>query len=557
MADSEERIKISFDTNADDTKKSVDGLNASIDVSVTENENLSNAQGKVSKSSKEQKAGFDSLGSGIGGVIQQVKGLGKQFLTLLANPVILFLAAIVGALALLFKAFTSTNAGADKMEQIMAAVSAVVDVLRDRFLQLFNALTSFDFDGIIASFSGVGEEIEKEAKKAMELAQALQEVGDATRDLGVSRAKLNRDLAESKAIIDSENASYEEKKIAIEAVKKAEAEQTEQELANAKKKLAAITEQNALSDSSDEALQKQADAQSAVFALEQKSAEDRRQIRRTEERADNEEKTRIKGLQDERNRIAKEREKVEQEALKKREDDRAKELENIKKFNNDKLNAEKDFFEQLKTAQKQRDDITAEEKERGLKIVADLEKYYSDKKIATDKNEVDQKKANQDLLVSQGETLIANVARLAGKNRSIQKAAIIAEGGVSIGKAVANTSEAVTKDLAKGFPASVPLVALDLAVGATSVASIIKGTSQALKAVGGGSAPTAQALPSVRGAAATPQTGFQASAENQIATSISARQTEAPIVKAYVVSQDMTDQQKKDSNLISQNSFGG
>lgn len=557
MADSEERIKISFDTNADDTKKSVDGLNASIDVSVTENQNLSNAQGKVSKSSKEQKAGFDSLGSGIGGAIQQVKGLGKQFLALLANPVILFLAAIVGALALLFKAFTSTNAGADKMEQIMAAVSAVVDVLRDRFLQLFNALTSFDFDGIIASFSGVGEEIEKEAKKAMELAQALQEVGDATRDLGVSRAKLNRDLAESKAIIDSENASYEEKKIAIEAVKKAEAEQTEQELANAKKKLAAITEQNELSDSSDEALQKQADAQSAVFALEQKSAEDRRQIRRTEERADNEEKTRIKGLQDERNRISKEREKVEQEALKKREDDRAKELENIKKFNNDKLNAEKEFFEQLMNAQKERDDISAEEKERGLKLITDLEKQYSDRQIEIDRNAVEQKKLNQDLLVSQGETLIANVARLAGKNRSIQKAAIIAEGGVSIGKAVANTSEAVTKDLAKGFPASVPLVALDLAVGATSVASIIKGTSQALKAVGGGSAPTAKALPSVRGAAATPQTGFQASVENQIATSISARQTEAPIVKAYVVSQDMTDQQKKDSNLISQNSFGG
>jgi len=48
--------------------------------------------------------------------------------------------------------------------------------------------------------------------------------------------------------------------------------------------------------------------------------------------------------------------------------------------------------------------------------------------------------------------LIGNVARLAGKNKAIQKAAIIADGGVSIGKAVANTSEAVTKDLAKGAP---------------------------------------------------------------------------------------------------------
>ena len=273
----------------------------------TSTEDLQQSQEKSTKSSKEQKAGFEDLGGGVGSAITQVKAMGKQLLLLIANPIILFLSAIVAALALVFKAFTSTNAGADKMERIFAAVGAVVDVLRDRLLQLFNALTSFDFNGIVNSFAGVTAEIEKEAKKASELAGALQEVEDATRDLGVSRAKLNRDLSASKEIITDETASYQEKKAAIEAVRIAEEKQTAAELANARKKLAAIKEQNALCDSSDAALQKQADAQSAVYALEQQSADNRRAIRKTELRADNEENARIKALQAERNRISKER----------------------------------------------------------------------------------------------------------------------------------------------------------------------------------------------------------------------------------------------------------
>jgi len=146
---------------------------------------------------------------------------------------------------------------------------------------------------------------------------------------------------------------------------------------------------------------------------------------------------------------------------------------------------------------------------------------------------------------------------VAGKNKAIQRAAIIADGGISLGKSVANTAEAVTKDLAKGAPFSTPLVALDIAVGATSAASIIKGTSDALKAVGGGgsiSAPAAQQAPS--GVSAAPQTGFQASSENQIATSIASQQNQTPIIKTYVVGSEVKTQTDLDAKLIQQNSFG-
>ena len=610
MADNEERIKIQFDTNADDTKKSVDSLNASIDVSVTENEKLAQTQSKVSKATQEQKAGFEDLGGGVGEAITQVKGLSAQFLKLLANPIILFLTAVVGALALLFKAFTSTNDGADKMERIFAGVSSVVDVLRDRFLQLFNALTSFDFKGIVDSFRGVGDEIAKEARKAAELAGTLQEVEDATRSLGVSRAKLNRDLAEAKDLINDENASYAEKKKAIDLVKKAEGEQTSQELANAKRKYQAIKEQNALSDSSDEALQKEADALSAVYALQQKSAEDRRQIRRTEERADNEEKARIKAIQAERNRVLKERLQKEREAKKEREALRKKEQEEIETA----LKAQKEAYEKnlndiraaIDKATEDNINRNLSESERELRAVndkyfglieaakqygldyselltaqkaeqAEINKKANDKEVEDnkkkaeeqaeiDKQIAEQKKAIQDAQLRSADAAVGFLKEIAGKNKTLQKAAIIAESALGIGKSVIanNTANigalATPQAIATSGAAAAPVIAFNNISTGLGIAANIAATAKALQALGGGSAGSASTgakISTVTGASAAPQTGFQASNENQIATSIASRQTEAPIVKAYVVSQDMTDQQKKDANLISQNSFGG
>ena len=614
MADSEERIKIQFDTNADDTKKSVDGLNASIDVSIDENEKLaksnnsvSETQSKVTKGSEEQKAGFEDLGSGIGDTIAQVKGLGKQFLLLLANPIILFLTAVVGVLALVFKAFTSTNDGADKMERIMASVGATVDVLRDRLLQLFNALTSFDFKGIVDSFRGVGDEIEKEAKQADKLAGALQEVEDATRSLGVSRSKLNRDLSDAKELITDETASYAEKKKAIDLVKKAEGEQTEQELANAKKKYNAIKKQNALSDSSDEALQKEADALSAVYALQQKSADDRRAIRKTELRADKEESARLKAISDERKAIDKERNDREKALQKERDDRRKAELKAIEDFNKMVADKEMALLKSIQDSnavsaqekldlQKQRDAEELRLLEQKGANVANLLAYNNEiyaakqleideanrlakEKAINDSFEADadaamkrgeREKEVSDAMIAQKQAEQASLEALSNaglnaakdiftKNKAIQKGVIVAEGGVALGKLAVNTVEAVGKDnAASPLTFGMPWAGIHIATGALGAASIIANTAKALKAVGGGgSAGSAPQLPSVRGASATPQTGFQASSENQIATSISNNQQDAPVIKAYVVAQDMTDQQAKDKKLVSDNSFGG
>lgn len=74
---------------------------------------------------------FEELPGPIKNVKEGVKGLSKGFKALLANPIVLLIAAIVGGLVLLGKAFISTKEGGEKMKQIMAGLGAVMDVLRD------------------------------------------------------------------------------------------------------------------------------------------------------------------------------------------------------------------------------------------------------------------------------------------------------------------------------------------------------------------------------------------------------------------------------------------
>ena len=113
--ENDQEIKITFDTNAKDAAKDSNTLSKSLDTVEKKTGTLSKSNAELSKTQKdakksgdEQKAGFEDLGSGIGDTIGQVKGLGKQFLALLANPIILFLAALVAVLTLVAKAFTNS-----------------------------------------------------------------------------------------------------------------------------------------------------------------------------------------------------------------------------------------------------------------------------------------------------------------------------------------------------------------------------------------------------------------------------------------------------------------
>lgn len=637
MADNnniEERVKITYDTNAEEAAKSVNKLDKSIDKTVKTTD-------KSSKSSKKLTDVLEELGGGIGSTITEAKGLLKQMWLLVANPIGAVVAALVLGLTALYKAFTSTKAGGEQLEQIMDGLGAVFDVLRDKIIESANIIKKFLSGDVVGAFkdakaavSGFGDEVVNEFRKAAEARKMLQEVADSMRELGVARAKLNRDLVETKEVIESENATYEEKIKAIEKVQKAEEEQTKLELENAEKKLKAIRQQNALSDSSSEALQAEADAEAELYSIQQKSSEDRIKNIRLRKKADAEEESRLKEIHDRSKKRAEEKAKIKEEEQK--EIQRIKDLELSEEEKAlRRLQDLKDKTEEEKLArQKERDLADIERlRQQGVDVVDilkynqelydNLEKELEEKKKKKEEEEANkkiEKKAKEleeefneaetslarkeELLIKERELLLSQTnltqdekneilknsakkeveiekakqaqkkaiqdaefgllndglgaaKKIFEKNKGIQKGILIAENAAALAKVTMNTIEAVSKDnAASPLTLGMPWSGIHIAQGAIGAANIIAATTSGLKALGGGSAGSAPTV-SARGggASATPQVSFQASTENQIATSIAQNTNEQEPVKAYVVTSEVTKGQDIDKKKIEDNSF--
>ncbi len=396
-------IELEIKTNAKTAAAEIKGVSASSTAaaaSVTTLGTASAATGAKMGTFAGIKVAIAGLVPGLGAAGKGVDGLGAKFMKLLTNPIVLLIAGIVAGLTLLYKAFTSTKDGGDQLAQVMSGLSAVVDVVRDRILNVGNAIVKFfsgDFKGALAegkkAVSGFGDEVSKEFKKAANATKQLQQVEDAFNRLSVSRAKVNRDLAISKELLTDENASFEDKRKALDKIKKTEGEQTRQELANAKKKYEAIKAQNALSDTSREDKKKEQDAMIAMINLEEKSAMDRRTIAKSEKTLDNQEKASKKeAFEADKTRRA-EALKAEQDLLKQKQDI----INKIKK-------ADLDYTDTLLTEQEKEKVIVARKykelyaeaikfklditklKENETSELAKIEKKYLEaQKIATDK----------------------------------------------------------------------------------------------------------------------------------------------------------------------------
>tara|TARA_R110000744_G_scaffold121116_2_gene225534 strand:+ start:5791 stop:7578 length:1788 start_codon:yes stop_codon:yes gene_type:complete len=592
--DIEQKVKIVYDTNAEKASKDVAKLDNSV-------EKTTKSQKDSKKATDSQKGSLEDLGGGLGRAITGFKGLIKQAWALVANPVGAIITAIALSLMVLFKAFTSTKGGAEKFDQIMAGIGATIDVVRDRVLKVADALVKFlsgDFSGAMAdaksAVSGFGAEVAREFQIAADAKKSLQEVADTMRELGVQRAKLNRDLVEAKEIIESETATYKEKKEAIDSVKKAEEEQTTQELANAQKKLDAIIAQNAQSDSSAEDLQAQADAETALFNIQQKSAEDRIKNIKLTKKADNEEESRLKAISTARKAAAAERAKLAEEEKKE-----AEKIANLKLSEEQKVSRAiqdlEDKTEEEKLARKKERDLEAIEqlKQQGVDVrnlliyndelynnledelrekrkeekaerdeAARQKELEAQKKQAEEEKKIEDAKLAQKIAIQEAEDgLISgalNFAKMAfAKNKGIQKGILIAENAAALAKITMNTVEAVSKsNAASPLTFGMPWSGIHIAQGALGAANVIASTARGLKELGGGSAGSSPNMGGARGgASASPQVGFQASSENQVATTIAQNTNEQAPVEAFVVESQITTAQAAVRKRLENNSF--
>lgn len=173
----------------------------------------------------------------------------------------------------------------------------------------------------------------------------------------------------------------------------------------------------------------------------------------------------------------------------------------------------------------------------------------------------DQKKAIQDAQFNLADKAVGFLNQIAGKNKALQKAAIIAENAIGIGKMIIanNTANigalATPQAIATSGASAAPVIALNNITTGIGVASTIAATAKALSAVGGGGGGGGSSTPATPSGGSAPQVGFQNSSENQIATTVSNSNREAGPVKAFVVSSDVTTAQALDRNAIEGNSI--
>ncbi len=230
------------------------------------------------------------------------------------------------------------------------------------------------------------------------------------------------------------------------------------------------------------------------------------------------------------------------------------------------LPKEESPIEKLKRQYEEEKAILEAANESTLQLTADFNlnmlALKEDAKVKT--MTIEEDISNQKKVLTEADMAIASNAvnllvQLADRNKTLQKAGIIASAGVGIYSVIkdtiaANTAAIAPPPLGLGPIAGIGLQTKNTIQGALSIASITAASAKALSAVGGGgSAPSGNA-PRGGVPASVPQFNIVGqSSTNQLAQSINKQQTQP--VKAYVVSSEISNQQALDRNRIQNSTF--
>jgi len=274
-----------------------------------------------------------------------------------------------------------------------------------------------------------------------------------------------------------------------------------------------------------------------------------------------------KEAQDEKDKKAKEIAEKEAEKRKKEQEEAKKRAEEAKKLEEQRLKEFNEFQIAINNAEFEQRAINNENKQAQIDELNAISEKQSQQEESNRNKEIEDEKAVAEAKIEIQNAQIDNVSKgisllqsLGIKNKAIQKGLVIAENAAGIAKTVINTMAANAKAVAASpLTGGQPFVTVNTISGALGVATSIAATAKALQQLGGGSSGgSSTSLPSGSGGgqSATPTVGFQTSSENQIATTISNNQQEQPPIKAFVVSSDVSTAQAIDRNKITANSLG-
>jgi hypothetical protein len=372
-------------------------------------ESAKNIQGQVDKTTRKTETLGESLGKiqgPIGGVVQGFTGLGQAAKAFIANPIGLVVAALGAIFAAVSKAIKNSEAAMDSITKIMAIFGGIV---RPIFEFIENVAVA-SLDALASGLETVAGWFGGTASEAGKLADALDNAEDKEKDLAVSRAETNKQLAESRELLSDNNASLEQRQAALKKVQAAENAQSKQEVANKRELLRLAEQELKLNGASEEAIQKVRNAKIALSQTEQDAAAKQRQFNKQQKALDKE----AEAAKDEENKKAQERAK-EFAANRKAAQDKIRALDqanllasikdeearNKKSAELAKENAIRELKD-MKLTKEERSRLLTEIEEKyqlDLQKIADDAKVKADaKKLEDDKKEKDRAKALAEFL---------------------------------------------------------------------------------------------------------------------------------------------------------------
>jgi hypothetical protein len=217
--------------------------------------------------------------------------------------------AIVVLLGSLIAWFTKTTEGMEKLNVAMNVVSGVIDALVDRIVQFGGAIVKFlsgDFEGGInemkEAFSGVGEQMAENAKRAIELSKAQNKLKKDEVAFITVKAEQNKIIAEARAVVQDETASIEEKRKALNDMRVAQDKLIKEEIRQQEERIRILKLQQAQSQNNIEDDRKMAEELAKLMELKQQNANLDRTILKAEKTVNSEakaqERERIQAMQE-------------------------------------------------------------------------------------------------------------------------------------------------------------------------------------------------------------------------------------------------------------------
>lgn len=437
------------------------------------------------------------------------------------------------------KVFQRDFSGA--MEDAKKAGSSYIDTMtgvKDTIDKSKDALTGFI------------DEQKKELKIAGQIADQRAKADKIERQLLIDRANADRTRAELlEKAVDKEKFSASERIAFLEEAGRIEAEITDKEIAVAKIRLQTKQQENALSKSTKEDLQEEAQLKANLINLETSKLNKQKRVTtqlttaRREEQADKDadvkkEEDRIQKISDFRNNILKKDEELyattEEEKLQLQRERAEQDLENLIGTETEKEEAKlalKEYYDEL--------ELQLENKIAGEKKAEDDKDKEQEKQDAQDVQDAKIGIANAGLNV---------LGAIAEEGSALSK-------GVAVAQATMNTYQGITAALSATSTVPDPLgqalkVANAISVGVMGLMNVkkilatkpVEKTAPNISLGAGGGAPAPPSFNLVEG-----------SADNQIANSLN-DQNQQPI-KTFVVTSDVTSGQEMDRNIIENSSL--